>query len=415
MYSIVASLVLLLSASLGFAAEDCTHCHQVDLRGAHAEFACTACHGEHAGRRTAEQLRRSTTALCESCHAGTGGVLHGPMAEREAEKAFVDRTWGREDPNFFETNCNQCHVQDCLDCHGRDGHSIAMPQKDDCHSCHRSYYVGADYYGMAPREDALRYQRGPSYGGEHYLKMAPDVHAEAGLTCGDCHTMGSLANAEVAPKTCRECHEPDTQVIEHGIAAHMEKLECYACHAGWAPQEYGTFFIRLRESSVGEYFRVRRDTSGPGYVKSAYLRRQDAPPLGINEHGRVSPIRPQFLAYFTDIHKDEPVGEENRLLGAEWKAFFPHTIQRGAVMCDGCHSNPARFLLEKEEDRIYDLDRDGLTLSSFWARDGQKIINGAFFDRARFERMTQKSPAYTKAYVKKWKTLVDGVEASSKP
>ncbi|HBB16659.1 MAG TPA: cytochrome C, partial [Syntrophus sp. (in: bacteria)] len=63
-------------------------------------------------------------------------------------------------------------------------------------------------------------------------------------------------------------------------------------------------------------------------MKSAYLRKQDAPPLGINAAGKVSPIRPEFIVYFTEIRNDRPVGQENRLLAAEWKAFFPHTIRR---------------------------------------------------------------------------------------
>ncbi len=49
-----------------------------------------------------------------------------------------------------------------------------------CFTCHKGYFVGTDYYGMAPREDSLRYQRGEVAYGETYLKMTPDVHAEKG-------------------------------------------------------------------------------------------------------------------------------------------------------------------------------------------------------------------------------------------
>lgn len=352
---------------------------------------------------------------CQACHEGSAGVLHGPMAQRQAEKEFVAHSWGRVDPDFYAANCNQCHVRSCFDCHDRKGHDIALPTKENCHSCHRGYYVGADYHGLAPREDALRYQRGLAYDDEHYLKMRPDVHARAGLPCGDCHSMQSLARGEIAARTCLDCHEPDPQVIEHGISAHLQKLECYACHSAWSPQEYGTFFIRFTDGDIPDYFRLRRDQTGPEYIKSAYLRRQDAPPLGLNDRGRVSPIRPQFLAYFTHLQDNEVVGEENRLLKAQWKAFFPHTVQRGTVMCDGCHGNASRFLLQEAEDRIYLPDKDGLSLPSFWSQQGQEVVNGAFFNQHRYEQMSRRQPEYVKAYVKKWKNLAESVETSSQP
>lgn len=391
---------------------NCSVCHQVNLRGSHAGLECASCHAPVAGRCSTDQIPE-IVQQCQSCHEGTLGVLHGPMARRQAEKDFVDNSWEQADPGFFAANCNSCHVQTCLDCHGGAGHDIALPEKDDCYSCHRGYYVGADYYGMAPREDALRYQRGPAYDGEHYLKMSPDVHLRADLKCGDCHSMASLAADQVAAKTCRDCHEPDLQIIEHRIPAHMEQLECYACHSAWAAQEYGTFFIRFADSPLQQYFRLRNDQTAPDYVRSAYLRLQDAPPLGLNERGLVSPIRPQFLAYFTDVVSDQAVGEENRLLNAQWKAFFPHTVQRGSLMCDGCHDSPARFLLQATENRVYLPDKDGLVLNSFWSQDGQQVVNGSFYDRQRYERMTQRGAQYRKAYVEKWKKLAESVETSS--
>ncbi|MBE0598216.1 MAG: cytochrome C, partial [Desulfuromonadales bacterium] len=106
--------------------------------------------------------------------------------------------------------------------------------------------------------------------------------------------MASLAGrGEV--RGCADCHQPDPQVLEHRIGAHLEKLECYACHSAWGAQEYGTFFLRLGENPLAEVFRVRREP-GSEYLRSAYLKRQDAPPLGRNAAGRVSPIRPQFIA-----------------------------------------------------------------------------------------------------------------------
>ncbi|HBB17874.1 MAG TPA: cytochrome C [Syntrophus sp. (in: bacteria)] len=401
------------SAVNGMTGDACTLCHQVTLKGIHAALTCTACHGDKV-KAIGKPASAETRAVgCVGCHRGYETLFDHPMATRAKERRFVERTVGRIDPAFFQQNCNSCHLRGCTDCHGGTGHAITKATEQSCLVCHKGYFVGTDYYGMAPREDSLRYQRGKTAYGETYLKMAPDVHAEAGLTCGECHSMKSLAAGAKSSKRCTDCHQIKRNIIEHRIAAHREKLECFACHSTWAPQEYGTFYLRFSDSPSRKEYRLRNNSGD--YVKSAYLRKQDAPPLGINANGKVSPIRPEFIVFFTDIRNDRPVGQENRLLAAEWKAFFPHTIRRGAAMCDGCHNNPRRFIMEQKENRIYELQSDRMTLASFWERDGQKVTNGDFLPVSRFMQMSTGSPAYKKAYIEKWKSLIGRVENSSAP
>ncbi len=381
------------------------------VAGAHASLSCGACHGDDGDLSTDPSAAASAQKRCGACHEGHGGVLSGPMAHRSAERAFAAEAFGGSDPRFFEKSCASCHLGSCGDCHG-EGHSLSRPSPEACHSCHRGYFTGADYLGRAPREDHLRYQRGGFVDGEAYLKMLPDVHFEAGMSCGACHTMDSLAAGEKAAKGCRDCHEPSPSVQEHRIAAHLEKLECYACHSAWGAQEYGTFFIRHEQSPSAQHFRVRW-ASGSEYIKSGYLKRQDLPPLGLNGAGRVSPIRPQFIVFTTHLREDKPVGEENRLLAARWKAFFPHTVRRGAPLCGACHENPRRFLLEPEKDRIFLPEKDGLLLPSFWDRRGQELAGGAFYPPGRFTEISEGNPAYRRGMVEKWKKLLDSVEPSS--
>jgi hypothetical protein len=338
------------------------------------------------------------------------------MATREAERRFVAATYGKEDPGFYAANCGSCHMTSCLTCHGARGHAIGKPAKYACINCHRGYFTGADYYGKAPREEHQRYQRGERLNDEPYLKMLPDIHAELGMTCGACHTMASLASGRKAAKVCIDCHTASQKVLEHAIPAHLAKLECYACHSAWAPQEYGTFFLRFDNSPVQEEFDLRENSGA--YVKSVFLKRQDAPPLGINSQGKVSPIRPEFIAYFSAIRDNRPVGRENRLLAAQWRAFFPHTVRRGTVVCEGCHDNPARFLLERQDQRIYRLRDDGLSLDSFWDRTGQTMANGSFMPSEQVRDLAVKSPAYRKAYLQKWKNIsghADNSSAGSQP
>ncbi len=319
--------------------------------------------------------------------------------------------FARYDERFFEKNCGGCHLSGCNDCHSGDGHAIVRPGQKDCHQCHRGYFVGADYLGLAPREDSLRYQRGAGVDGEKYLKMRPDVHAEAGLSCGACHSMASLA-AGTPAKGCRDCHTPDPGIVEHRIAAHLDRLECYACHSSWGAQEYGSFFLRVGDNPVGDMFRVRRK-AGSEYLRSTYLKRQDAPPLGWNAAGKVSPIRPQFIAYYSDLRIGGTV--ENALAAAQWKAFFPHTVRRATVACDGCHDEPRRFLLEAEKQRIYLPEKDGMSLSSFWDSRNQTLVNGRFFTPEEFSRLTDRNAEYVRGYLEKWKNLVKRVDTSSAP
>lgn len=385
---------------------------EIKVSGAHAALECADCHvpGKADGALSAAA---DSAPGCSKCHPGMEQIFTHSMAQRGTEKDFCARSYATADPDFFSTNCMGCHVDNCLDCHGKGGHAIKRPDTEDCLQCHNGYFVGWDYLGRAPRDDHERYQRGPQANGEHYLKMRPDVHAETGMTCGACHSMQSLSRGEMASKTCTDCHTPDTEVIEHSISAHLERMTCAACHAGWAAQEYGTFFIHTENSSNAEYFAVRQPSEH--YRKSAYLKRHDRPILGVNDAGKVSPIRPQFIAYYSAMQNNTPVGEENRLLAAEWKAYTPHTIQRGGPMCDACHDDARRFVLQEDERRIYRPDLDGLQLRGFWNQAGQTVRNGRFYSPAEFEQLQNKGPEYTRRYIEKWQQFLHPDAVLSQP
>ena len=409
----IAACLLAINPANGVAGENCTSCHRVVMKGVHAALPCASCHREKPGVIANPASGEHHAAGCIGCHKGYGALFDQVMATRSRERLFVRRTIGTRDPDFFGKNCRSCHLRSCTDCHGGDGHNIVRATGKSCMTCHKGYFVGMEYYGMAPREDSLRYQRGKVAFGENYLKMLPDVHAEAGMTCEACHSMKSLVTGAKSSKKCTDCHQVKKAAVEHRIGAHMKKLECYACHSVWSAQEYGTFYLRFINSPVQKDFEVVKNNGG--YVKSSYLKKQDAPPLGINAAGKVSPIRPEFILYTTTIKNNRPAGKENQLLAAEWKAFFPHTIRRGTPMCDACHENSRRFIMEKKEDRIYDLPGDGMTLSSFWDQTGQKVTNGDFLPRERYLRMAKKTPAYWRGYLEKWQKLLNRVDGSSSP
>lgn len=418
MTSFIVACCLLLISSLPVAADQCRLCHSAGLviSGTHAGQVGNSCQNCHkSGNRLFQNpaSRSHNSSGCLNCHQGYQAIYNHPMATRTAEKDFVDRSYRRVDRNFWQKNCNQCHLQSCGDCHGS-GHEISRPSSETCSRCHKGYFTGWDYLGRAPRDEHDRYQRGSLVEGETFLKMLPDIHHQRGMVCGDCHTMQSLLAGKKSARLCTDCHTPDSRVIEHRIAAHLEKMECVACHAAWAAQEYGSFYLHYTGKEIPEPFDALQ-IAGPGYIKSSYLKRQDLPPLGLNSQGRVAPIRPQFIAYYSRIGTGWFRQIENRLLAAEWRAFTPHTIQRGTVMCDGCHDNQRRFLLEPPEKRIYDLTRDGLGLYSFWNRSGQRMTNGSFMDQARYSKMSIRTNQYKRLYVEKWRQLSRPEEISSQP
>lgn len=371
----------------------------------HGGVYCGLCHG---GKSASSD---SQNHACSVCHPSENHIFDHAMSSRHGEKAFVQRSYGNVDSAFWDKNCTSCHVTSCRNCHDLDTIQ-KKPTVATCQRCHKGYYTGWDYSGRAPREDNMRYQRGITVEGETFLKMLPDVHYTKGISCGACHSMGSLAAGQKSSKICTDCHTVNKKILEHSYRAHLQKLECYACHSAWAPQEYGTFYLRFRDQRMKEDFDLK-PTGSLEYLKSAYLKRQDAPPLGINARGRISPIRPMFIAYYTDIMTARNNGPENTLLTAEWRAYFPHTIQRGSVTCEGCHDNPGRFILEQQSKRIYNLAKDGMTLGSFWQQEGQRVVNGSFMDSARYGRMSGTNSSYIQGQVKKWKLLLGHVDASS--
>ncbi|NPA52746.1 MAG: cytochrome C [Aquificae bacterium] len=168
--------------------------------------------------------------------------------------------------------------------------------------------------------------------------------------------------------------------------AHMEKLECYTCHATWAPQCYGCH-VKIDYSkgvkhvdwvSVGhdhDENGLTADARGDldkhlieGEIKEerSYLRWEN-PPLAVNGEHRISPAIPGCQTTVTVIGKDgkplllnhifkipnvEGAGEEGQL-AIDISPVQPHTIQKEARSCESCHNNPVSMGYGIEGGKIY--------------------------------------------------------------
>ncbi len=189
---------------------------------------------------------------------------------------------------------------------------------------------------------------------------------------------------------------PDAKVAMEKVSVHTEKMECYACHADWAPQCYGCH-VSVNYSvdadgnalmdtdwvaTANEKYNSSYETvKSPGKVSEgrSYLRWEE-PILGVNGEGRVTPLIPGCQVIFTVIGPDGTTVTLNEIgrtppntegggadgqRGLDMAPVQPHTAGRQARRCESCHSNPkalgygiegGRFLLGYTEDRYIDLE-----------------------------------------------------------
>lgn len=185
------------------------------------------------------------------------------------------------------------------------------------------------------------------------------------------------------------------KVAMGNIAKHQETMECYACHADWAPQCYGCHVTvdyskdkegkqkmdtdwvlnantRNEENGLSaDYPLGTNGLKSPGKVSEtrSYLRWEN-PTLGINGEGRVSPLMPGCQVITTVIDQNGDTVANNVInmtpegKGIDHAAVQPHTAGRQARSCESCHDNPkalgygiegGRFMLGYENGFTIDL------------------------------------------------------------
>jgi len=174
---------------------------------------------------------------------------------------------------------------------------------------------------------------------------------------------------------------------------HMEKMECYSCHATWAPQCYGCHinidytkdhgkpdWVKL--AGIADEHGMTPDALYKGFnnlnlgadsklskkeietIKSfmitgevaeqrSFLRWED-PPLVVNGDHRISPAIPgcqttvtvkgadgkvKLLNHIFKVPNHEGGGDDGQL-AIDISPLQPHTIQKKARSCESCHANP---------------------------------------------------------------------------
>jgi hypothetical protein len=143
------------------------------------------------------------------------------------------------------------------------------------------------------------------------------------------------------------------------IHEHIEKLECYACHATWAPQCYGCHMQYDRRVKGTDWITTSKKVDpftgrqtvteefGDLSLENRSFMRWESPILGINLRGKVSPLAPGCQVFYTFVdekgsiktlnkHYTTSTGHNSPTLAP----MHPHSISLVARTCEDCHTNP---------------------------------------------------------------------------
>ena len=198
------------------------------LRLAHADVACSECHGE--GRKAV--FKGLKFEDCAACHDDAHDARFGAVT---CNSCHTDGKWEVENFDHARTSflLTGKHVQvACKDCHGEGDKRVLFPLKyGECADCHasddphksESTTVCTDCHSTVDWT-AVTFAHGD-------ITQFPLVGKHAQIPCSDCHKERAMVKLDM---TCASCHEEDRP------DPHFEG-ECGSCHLadGWMPATLG--------------------------------------------------------------------------------------------------------------------------------------------------------------------------------
>lgn len=372
---------------------------------------------------------------CQSCH--NRGRRIGVSYEGLMETAYQSPFMGNGDkPSKIHTKsylhlapdvhltkgmvCQDCHTSGDAHSYGDLAGAIQGAVEIECEDCHGTPTKypwelpighGDEIAGPVPAQGVAR---GLSdtllphqwYGAVHpaqdgYLISARGNPMSNVVRQGEQIILHSAGGKDLKLKPLKYLVEHDELSREAKVAKiqthmHMEKMECYACHATWAPQCYGCHinidysqeekkldWVQLagivdehgmtpdgvyngfKGVNLGEGSTLSKDEietikgfmiTGEVSEQRSYLRWED-PPLVINGDHRFSPAIPgcqttvsvkgadgkmKLLNHIFKVPHAEGAGAEGQL-AIDMSPLQPHTVQKKARSCESCHTNPKAF------------------------------------------------------------------------
>ena len=325
-----------------------------------------------------EDIHYSKGMLCQDCH--TSNDMHG-------------------DGFFRGANLGAVEIE-CQDCHGTTdkypwelplGYSDEFDTKPKTGKARGTTKTLAEYLkqGSIPKDK-----------GDGFLLSARGNPLTKAVKKGNLVVMHLASGKDITLTPLKKLKE-DKKISKEGlvamdqIKAHTDKLECYTCHATWAPQCYGCH-VKIDYSNgnqnpdylaaskahhngkTGEIDNLK-DFLVDGKVTEtrSYLRWEN-PALSRNGEGRVSPIIPGCQVTLTVIGKNGNALLQNKI----WKIpnvegagkeginsitmspVQPHTVTKKSRPCESCHTsakamgygiNGGKYFADQTKTTITDL------------------------------------------------------------
>ena len=371
---------------------------------------------------------------CTTCHnrGKRIGVSYQGLMETEYQSTFDAEGNGQpklhtkrylhltEDIHYKKGMlCQDCHTSN--DMHGdgfMTGANLGAVEIEcqDCHGTTKKYPwelpLGySDEFSLKPKEGKARgttqtlaeyLKKGaiPKDKGDGFLLSARGNPLTKAVRHGNTIMMHLASGKDIELKPLKLLKEKEklskkALVAMDKIEAHTDKLECYTCHATWAPQCYGCH-VKIDYSKgkqnpdylsasmahnvhgmTGE--KTLKDFLVDGKVTEtrSYLRWEN-PALSVNGEGRVSPTIPGCQTTITVIGKDGKALLQNHIVkipnvegaGAEGQNAItmsqvnPHTISKKSRTCESCHTskkalgmgiNGGKYFADQSKTAVIDL------------------------------------------------------------
>ena len=328
-------------------------------------YTCTVCHGSgrrigttyqgvmggnYMGNDVHHRIQKNgklvTGLLCQDCHSTN--AMHG-------------------NGNIGATTLATIEIE-CADCHGTPTHypwELPLGYGDEYGkkldmSLHRGVAdepleVTREFGIVYPKEDGyLLSSRGNPLGNVIRRGNKVIVHSDTGNDF-------EVPLLKTLRKTENWQHPTKAKTAMISVSKHIESLECYACHARWAPQYYGyrntmnfskqsidwvassnCFHPNGTTADYHEKYVMQQGTPSGSYQHT----RSENPPLGINGEGRVTPLVGVIQTVFSVVDKDENLLKEDIVArtpqgykALEMATSNPHSTSLESRECSECHGN----------------------------------------------------------------------------
>ncbi len=333
---------------------------------------------------------------CRACHNSSkriGLSYQGLMQNSDDNERYIHM----QGDIHFEKGmlCQDCHSSN--DMHGDGflrGSAIGAVEVEcqDCHGTTKAYPwelpLGyADEFNTTAAKGEARgvtksipkyLKQGSIYEvGEGYLLSArgnPMIHTQKNGDMVIIH-LASGKNIELRPlKKLKKDKKlsKEALVAMDRVSSHTKNMECYTCHAIWAPQHYASF-VKIDYSDGKKGIDYLKSSQGmknhliDGEVtQSSGFIRWEEPLLVQNAEGRITPAIPLYQNTVSVIGKDGNVLLEDHIYKSQKgksaigvSPVQPHTVSKRSRSCESCHVSKKAmgFGIDGLSDNSYDYSR----------------------------------------------------------